>query len=169
MVFRFRNVDEIIKERIVDNVDLVIEGGIGKGYSSGFYLYRKFRSNGYNGYRTPYVGVDLLERPATVPEGLRYVEKTDALNTSAMNAITEEYKSESPIFVTNCCGGVFFESSSKIDQLVRGTYDVVYVMQMHRQFGGFDPKMLEHLIKASKEFGWKTSLQSREVVLMELL
>ena len=166
-MFRFKSIDEVIREKIDDMFDLVIEGGIGHGYTpSGFYLFQKFRKNGYRG---PYVGVDLIKQPKTVPTDLIYLEKTDCMEPNSINPIAERYKSENPVFVTNCCEGIFFDSHEQIDKLLQVTCEeIVYNLQLHRQFGGFDSRLIAYLTKRAKEeHEYEVTQATRDVISVE--
>jgi hypothetical protein len=165
---KFKDIDEIIRENVADKVDLVIEGGIGKGYlPRGFYLYKKFRDNGYDG---PYFGLDIEESPRKkreIPKRLVYLGRTDCFNNGMVNGIIKSYGSKEPILATDCCESIFLNGIEKITRTLNASIEVPYAFQMHRQTGGFKTQTTSQLKKIADKLDFVVAPVTREVIIVE--
>ena len=164
---KFENMDEIIKKRIAERADIVIEGAIGRGWiPRGFYLFSKFRENGYEG---TYLGIDKEERPSRLPLGLLYFENAGCLDTELIKPILEMNELTFPVFVTNDRENVFFNSRSRIDKVLEVTCrQIGYQLQLHKQYGNFSRRSRSHFIKTAKEkYGFKAAKTPKDLILIE--
>ncbi len=164
---KFETIDDIIKKRIVGNantVDVIIEGCIGRGYD-GFPLFQKFRENGYDG---PYIGVNLSKKPALSMD-LHYFGEADCLDYNLINSILKKHKLEFPVFVTNDCESILFDTRKKIDKALDVTCQKIgYPLQLHRQPRGFTKELRDYFMETAKEkYGFEAAETPEDIILIE--